>query len=152
MVQRTVEIKVWTDLTCSEPMKFIAYCPSAEKIGVPTFDLAGARAAESEVNTTVLMQPVRLIKELRDLLDFVDHHVPDGLANRKLSSEQFRVLQVATVLFGFEQIDPQGIQIGCLQQHRLSRLTGAPQEKGLRAGCRKAKGSCEHVLQIIMII
>ncbi len=60
----------------------------------------------------MFMKPVNLVKKLRDFLDFVDDDLRGQRAGRKLCAQHFRILQKATVFFGFEKIDPECVWVG----------------------------------------
>ena len=68
------------------------------------------------------MQPVGFVEQLRHLLDFVDDHLAHGFLRCDLGAEQLRVLQVAAVLLGLEQIEPEGVGVRGSQQSGFAGL------------------------------
>ncbi len=59
--------------------------------------------------------PVRFVKYLARLLDFVDDHLRYLSGPRKSLAEAFGVLQIEAVFLGFEQIDPKRAGAGLTQ-------------------------------------
>lgn len=103
------------------------------------------------MNASILEEPVHLVQELRNLLHLVDHDLANRATGVELLPDAFRILQIAAILLGLQQIDPVRLRIGLAEQRRLSGLTRAPKEEGLRARGRQANGAREHKLQFIMI-
>lgn len=102
VVQHALQIEFTPDLDSGQAVQLVAHRPSAQQIGVAAFHLARARAAESEADGAVFMQPVGFVEERRDLLDLVDDHMAHGFLRCDLSTEQLRVLQIASVLLRLE--------------------------------------------------
>ena len=134
VVEHAIQIKISADLGCSQAVKLITHRPSAKQISLAALDLAGARTTKGEVNTTILVQPVGFIEQLRNFLHLVDNYLTYRLLGGKLGSEQFRVVKIAAKLLGFEQIYPKSVRISGSQQCGFTCLTGSPKEKGLCAG------------------
>ena len=130
VVENAIQIEIFTDLGGSQTVKFITHRSASKQIGLAALNLAGARTTEGEMNTTILVQPVGFIEQLRNLLHLVDHYLADGLLSGELGSEQFRVVQIAAKFLGFEQVYPQSVRISGSQQCGLTGLTGSPKEKG----------------------
>ena len=79
------------------------------------------------------------IEQLGTFCTAVDNDLACGLLGSELGSEQFRVMKILAKLFGFEQVDPQGVRIGTSQQCGFTCLAWPPKKKGLRAGLRELK-------------
>jgi hypothetical protein len=61
---------------------------SPQQTGIAALDPAGTRSTESEANTTILVQLVSFIKQLRGLLYLVDDYLTYGFSGCELSSKQ----------------------------------------------------------------
>jgi hypothetical protein len=105
--------------------KLITHRSASQQIGLAALNLAGARTAECEVNTTILVEPERFIEQWRNLLYYVNHYLVDGLLGDELGSKQFRIVKIAAKFLGFEQVYPQSVRISGGQQCGLTGLTGS---------------------------
>ena len=61
------------------------------------------------------------------------------------------LVEIAAILIGLEQVDPDGVGVRLTEQRRLPGLPGAPQEERLATGGGESQGSREHVVHFIMI-
>jgi hypothetical protein len=152
VIEEAVEVAVRPDLGGGDAVQLAPHRAAAEQVGGAALHLAGARSTESEMHAAVLEQPMHLVQDLRHLLDFIDHHLSNGWSGCQLLAQPFRILQVAAILFRFEQIDPERVRVRLPEQRGLSGLARAPEKERLHSRRRQMQCSSEHALQIIMII
>ncbi len=96
--------------------------------------LARARAAEREVRTAVLDEPVDLVEKLGHLLHFVDDDEAPATLGGDLLPQELGVLQVAPVLLRSQEIDPLGVGVDLPQEGCLAALARPPQKEALGRG------------------
>ena len=139
LVEHPVEVEVAPELSGGEASEFVAHGAAAEQVGGSSPYLSSARSAEGEVQAPVFHEPVHLVKESRDLLDFVDDDLAPGIRCLRLDflAQQFRPGGVAAELVALEQVDPAPVRVAPAQERALARLARAPEEEGLLSGGRQ---------------
>ena len=138
-VEQTGQVEVLPEFGRGDPQQFVADGPSPQEIGGAPLHLGRARSAQREAAAPVLHEPVNLVQEGGNLLDFIDDDlsVPVVPFRFDLLAQEFRVRQVTSELVALQQVDPAAVRIALAQEGALAGLAWPPEEERLRAGVRQ---------------
>ena len=129
------------------PAQLVAQGPPSQEVRRAVADLAGAGAAQRKAEITVLDEPVNLVEQSGDFLNFVDDDLPGGVQVGRLQilAQKLGAGDVAAELVGLEQVEPDAVGVALPEQRALARLSRSPQKEGLGASMRERECSFKHL-------
>ena len=130
MVQQTQQIQIRADLGRRQTVELASGGAAAQQVGVPAPDLAHTGSAQREVDAAVLHEPVNGIEQGRYLLHLV-HDDERAAVAALFVDQELRILQVAPVDVGAQQIQARRRRKLLRQERALAGLARTPEEECL---------------------
>ena len=105
VVKHAIQVEIRSQFLRAKAGELVSQPPPTKQIAMPALELACTGATESKTNSLVLMQPVNLVEESGNFLDFIDHHKFLS-ACREFLPQKFRVRGKPPLNIRFQQVHP----------------------------------------------